>query len=403
MTRLYVDTSMGDGVTRAGVADVTERRGRSATTFRYEDAYVAEGRAPISPGWGLAQRTVVSPSLPGVFADSAPDRWGRLLLDRRERRDAAGGHRPARSLADVDYLLGVADETRQGALRFRRETSGPPLASSTAGVPTTIELPALLASADRVSRDPDDWSAVSELLDAGSGSLGGARPKASVRDADRLWIAKFPHPQDEWDVMAWEKTALDLAETAGLPVPERRLERIDDRSVLLVARFDRGGRSRVGYVSAMTMLGAVDGTPGDYLDLVDPITEHGARPTHDLFDLWRRVAFSAAISNVDDHLRNHGFLQTDEGWTFSPVFDVNPDPRKRSRVTSFDGAVEPAETLEALVRCADLIGVSATRVTAMIDDVRHAVSSWRDVARANGIGTSERARFEPAFTMASSA
>ena len=175
-------------------------------------------------------------------------------------------------------------------------------------VPKLLELPRLLAAADAVERDPDDQTAVKDLLDAGSGSLGGARPKASVREGERLMIAKFPHRDDTWDVMAWEATALDLAEEAGISVPGRRMTRINGRAVLILDRFDRtpDGR-RVPYISAMTLLGRSDGDVSDYTDVCDAISDEGAATALDLEALWRRVAFSVAIHNTDDHLRNHGF------------------------------------------------------------------------------------------------
>ena len=312
----------------AGTAYVGERRRAVSTVFRYDADYQRDRRAySISPELPLGSTTHQVDRLPGTLADSAPDRWGRNLIFRR-RSAERDGHAAAPSLTEVDYLLGVSDLTRQGGLHVALHPGGPFLAPDLE-VPKLLELPALLHAADVVAGDDTDESslaAVKLLLDAGSGSLGGARPKASVRDGERLLIAKFPHRSDQWNVMAWEKTALDLAEQAGISVPERRLVDLDGRSALLLRRFDRRGDERVGYASAMTMVSGHDGGSYDYLEVVDALTEHGDAVDADLVELWRRIAFSRLINNTDDHLRNHGFLRGRTGWALSPAFDINPNP-----------------------------------------------------------------------------
>jgi HipA-like C-terminal domain/Sigma-70, region 4 len=204
-------------------------------------------------------------------------------------------------------------------------------------VPKIVNLPEVLNASDRVARgdtiDLADLSAIRILLDAGTGTLGGARPKASVVGDDGvLQIAKFPHPDDDWEVMAWEKTALDLAERAGIEVPRRTIAHINGRAVLLLDRFDRSGGQRVGYMSAMTLVQGRDGGGSgarDYLELAAELADVSAATDADLSALWRRIAFSVAIHNTDDHFRNHGFLRQGSGWRLSPVFDVNPNPVPR--------------------------------------------------------------------------
>ncbi len=305
-----------------------------------------------------------------------------------------GADRRLRSLTDADYLLGVSDLTRQGDLRY--VVNGSPFLDPAHDVPKLVALPPLLDAADRVDRDDDDLAAIKDLLDAGSGSLGGARPKASVRGDDgQLLIAKFPHRGDAWDVMAWENTALDLAEAAGLTVPGHRLVSLGGRSVLLLDRFDRmADQRRAGYLSAMSLLGARDGDERDYLDMADALTEHGAAVTTDLTELYRRVVMSVAVHNTDDHLRNHGLLRAPGGWRLSPVFDVNPDPDPgRGRSTSIVGAVSPDDEPEAVLELASSCRLTRARAAAVIEQVCSAVRRWREVAARNGIGAAEQARF----------
>jgi serine/threonine-protein kinase HipA len=268
-------------------------------------------------------------------------------------------------------------------------------------VPKLLELPRLLNAADIVSRDDfskDDMAAVKALLDAGSGSLGGARPKASVRDGDRLMIAKFPHHSDEWDVMAWEMTALDLAEACGIQTPSRRLLDVTGKSVLLLERFDRDGAHRLPFISAMTLIQGRDGETRDYIEIAEALTDSGSNVRNDLVELWRRIAFSIAINNTDDHLRNHGFLRQRSGWSLSPIFDVNPNPDiTATRSTSINFESNPDQTLAALFEAAPIFGVSRDRASEIWDQVRTGVNGWKDAAIANNVSDSDIRRFEAPF------
>lgn len=396
MTELQVHVDLGGSPVRAGTLYATVGRGSVSSTFVYDSSYLS---APTS--YDLEPRLVrragqqYVPGLPGAFADCAPDRWGRNLIDKRRRAEQRTSGQRLPALTEVDYLLGVSDLTRQGNLRFA-VGDGPFLTADTA-VPKLVALPRLLASADKVvdAAAPDDLAAVKALLDAGSGSLGGARPKASVRGDDgELLIAKFPHAHDDWDVMAWELVTLDLARAAGIRVPAARLADVGGRNVLLLHRFDRGPRAqRLGYVSAMTVLEASDGDERDYVDIAEALVENGARVNEDLAELFRRVVLSVAVHNTDDHLRNHGFLRARGGWTLSPVFDVNPNPDLgRGRSTSVLGAVG-ADEVDALVDFATECRLTSKRRDEVVREVLAAVATWREVAVRHRIAAPEQNLF----------
>lgn len=379
------------------------RRGRESATFAYAREYLArDGAYAIDPALPLVegqQQTAAGRTMFGAFTDCAPDRWGRKLILRRERghRDAADGER---GLGEVDFLLGVRDDLRQGALRFRDPASGAYLADDETGVPQLVDLPGRLAAAERVELDEADDDDLTLLIHGGS-SLGGARPKAHVLEASgKLAIAKFPSPvNDEWDVMRWEAVALSLAREAGVVVPEARLVDVEGRAVLVLERFDRADRERIGYVSAMTMLEASDGDTGSYLDIADAIETHSPTATADLRQLWRRIAFSILISNTDDHLRNHGFLRhSTAGWSLAPAFDLNPDPRPGpkhlSTAIDFDDTEANVDTLLGIAAELRLSPEDARQALA---EVASAVAGWRRTAERHGLSRAAQAQMAPAF------
>ena len=380
------------GVPRlVGQAHFTRQRGRLSTTFLYDVAYLAGGGMSIDPALPLVSGAQYQAGLVRAFADSAPDRWGRNLIEKSERMRARTEHRAPRYLDDLDFLLGVSDDTRQGALRYRFIGSdvfmGPP-----SHVPQLISLPELLHAADELASDADPSAAVKQLLDTGTTGLGGARPKASVRlENGALAIAKFPHSSDRWDVMAWEATALDLLEVAGIKTPQRRLMRVGERSVLLLRRFDRDDRQhRVGYISAMTALGASDGDHLDYADIAGAIRDLSRSPKADHHDLFDRVVVSVALGNTDDHLRNHGFLADRGSWTLSPAFDVNPTAdRWRSRATSIMGADALPDEAEALLALADTCSLTLDQARSRIERIASVLTGWGAVARRNQIREQE--------------
>lgn len=374
-----------------GQAHFTRTRGQVSTTFIYDAGYLAEGGINIDPGLQLTSGSQHQSGLLRAFADSAPDRWGRNLIEKAERARAREASRTPRSLDDVDFLLGVSDDTRQGALRFRLPGQDAYLGRPST-VPKLISLPALLRASDELASDADPANAIKQLLDTGTTGLGGARPKASVLLEDgSLAIAKFPHASDEWDVMAWEATALDLLANAGIRTPEHRLVRVNDRSVLLVRRFDRTATgTRVGYISAMTATGASDGDRRDYTDIVESIRDISVSSHADQRELYDRVIASVALGNTDDHLRNHGFLSDGGLWTLSPAFDVNPNPDlSKPRSTSIAGADLAKDEVEGLLALADDASIGADEARARIAHVAAAIAGWQDHARRQGIAERE--------------
>lgn len=398
--RIFVADHAGAEAVPVGSAYVVRRRGRLSVTFTYDSAYLAfpDARA-VDPQLPLSSGAHHTDGLPGAFADAAPDRWGRRLIDKATRASAAAQGIRARACDDLDYLLGVSDLTRQGSLRFATSAGGPYVAQG-ALVPPVVDLPALLEAARSAARDDGSMAAVKALLDAGTASLGGARPKASVREGEDLAIAKFPHDGDDWDVMAWEHLALTLAELAGIDVPQHHLVRIGERNVLVVRRFDRAARhgGRVPYVSAMTLVGARDGDLRDYLDVGEAIQEVGTVVAADLRELWRRMAFSVGIRNTDDHLRNHGFLGDGQGWRLAPVFDVNPDPHAAAeRATAICGAASVEDEVAGLLSAAPSFGLSPSEVHSVLAEVIGALSRWRTEAQRAGIDATQIEQFAPSL------
>jgi serine/threonine-protein kinase HipA len=381
------------------------RKSKESATFEYDERWqVHEERFSLEPALAVGPGPFHAPAdrpLFGAIGDSAPDRWGRVLMRRAERRRAATEGRTPRTLQEIDYLLLVDDESRQGALRFAERETGPFLAShDTARVPPLIELPRLLDATQRVIEEDEDDEDLRLLLAPGS-SLGGARPKASVRDQDaRLAIAKFPHKDDEWNAVAWEAVALSLAGKAGITVPTWRLETISGRPVLIVRRFDREGAVRIPFLSALSMLGARDQETHSYLEIVDALRQHGAQPLDDMRELWRRIVFTVLISNVDDHMRNHGFLCVgSNGWVLSPAYDLNPvpvdvKPRVLSSAIGFD---DPEASLELALEVAPYFELDDEAARSIAAEVGTAVSGWRREAQRLGLDNAACERLKTAF------
>ena len=381
------------------------RKGRESASFEYDPGWLEHPeRFALEPALALTPgpfHTAPGRSLFGAVGDSTPDRWGRLLMRRAERRRARQEGRAPRALSEADVLLRVDDEARQGALRFSTETTGPFLAEpGLSRIPPLVELPRLLVGAERVADDEENDDDIRLLLGPGS-SLGGARPKASVRDADgRLCIAKFPHSQDEVDVVLWEGIALALAGESGIEVPERRIETIAGKCVLIVRRFDRRADHRVPFLSAMSMLGATDREPRSYPDIADALQRHGAAAPRDLPQLWRRVVFNVLISNTDDHLRNHGFLYEDHrGWRLSPAYDLNPVPTDiRPRVLSTSiAAHDPTASLDLALETAEHYRLGLNDARTIAKEVSNTVGQWRTVARGLGAVRHDIDRMASAF------
>ncbi|MGL5828113.1 MAG: type II toxin-antitoxin system HipA family toxin [Angustibacter sp.] len=260
-------------------------------------------------------------------------------------------------------------------------------------MPRLIALPTLLRACDELGLGDDAAIAVKRLLSTGSTGLGGTRPKASVRlEGGALGLAKFPHASDQWDVMSWEATALDLLAAAGIRTPEHRLTRIGHRSVLILRRFDRchPEGSRIGYISAWTAVGASDGEQRDYAEIAEAIRDLSHSPAADHHELFDRVTASIVLGNTDDHLRNHGFLTHRRAWRLSPAFDVNPNPNPgRSRSTTIMGGDTFPDEVDGLLTLAEECGLSPAQARARIGRVADALAHWREAARRNRIGEGE--------------
>ena len=347
----------------------------------------------------------INKSIFGIFADSSPDRWGRVLMQRRERIYADKEGRKPRKLTDSDYLLGVYDETRMGAIRFKDDENGPFLSDDKE---TAVPPWATLRTLEEASRNFENeenllnekW--LNQLLKPGS-SLGGARPKATIRDTTgELWIAKFPSKNDEFNTGAWEKVAHDLAKLCSLNVPESKLETFSKLgSTFIVKRFDRDRDKRIHFASAMTILGKTDGASSSdgssYLDIAGFIKSNGVSPKKDLKELWMRIVFSMAISNTDDHLRNHGFILTKQGWELSPLYDVNPTPygdELALNVNSDDNSI----SIDLAIESAHHFGLSVDEATEIANNITTTVrDNWEKLATKYGLSRGAIEYMRPAF------
>ena len=342
----------------------------------------------------------------GLFADASPDRWGRVLMNKRERILAEKEGRKPSKLYDSDYLLGVYDETRMGGIRFKANQEGPFLSDDkeTAAPPW-----ATLRTLEEASRNfendetglTEKW--LNQLIKPGS-SLGGARPKATVVDTkDQLWIAKFPSKNDENDTGAWEMVAHDLAALCGLNVPEAKLEKFSPLgSTFLIKRFDRMGSKRVHFASAMTLLGKTDGASAadgsSYLDIAAFIKSYGAQPKKDLGELWKRIVFNMAVTNTDDHLRNHAFILTDKGWILSPLYDVNPVPYGDELSLNVDEE-DNSISIDLAVQTAVRFGISESDAEAQAEEILKIVrEDWEKTAAGYGLSRRQIEEMRPAFS-----
>lgn len=327
----------------------------------------------------------------GVFLDSSPDRWGRILMKRREAAMARSEKRPEKTLRESDYLLGVFDGHRMGAIRFKSDPDGTflndnkTLASPSWTSIRELEQISLRLEDDNAIEDPEYMKWLNILINPGS-SLGGARPKASVVDnKNNLWIAKFPSKPDIKDIGGWEMVTNELARKAGLNVAVSKIQKFSNKYyTFLTKRFDRTNTGeRIHYASAMTMLGYVDGKNFQdgvsYLEIVDFLTKNGANIESDLTELWQRIVFNMFVSNTDDHLRNHGFILTEKGWILSPAFDINPneDGSGLSLNISLD---DNSLDLDLALEVADYFRLTNEEALKKMENIKNSVKNWRNVA-----------------------
>lgn len=386
---------------KMGILSSIVTRGKEIFSFSYDENWLQSKSAlVIDPSLQLYSGEQFNQSEGpnfGVFLDSSPDRWGRVLQKRREALCARAEKRAERSLYESDYLLGVHDKHRMGALRFKESTSGPFLGDQQEfATPPFTSLRELEAAAwaienDHVLEDPEVGKWVRMLIAPG-GSLGGARPKASVVDEKgHLWIAKFPSREDRNDTGLWEFLMYQLAQDAGIEMSDAQVKVFRGKQhTFLTKRFDRTqDQSRIHFASAMTMLGKADGAgAGDgtsYLELVEFLQVYGAHVQQDLPQLWRRIVFSMCVSNTDDHLRNHGFLLTEKGWVLSPAFDLNPNPDGeglRLNVSESDNS----QNFDLALDVAGYFRLDKSKAEEVLHEIIDATKNWR--ARATTLGIS---------------
>ena len=404
---------LGDRPVLVGCLHIDVNRNKEIFSFEYDSEWIKKLDKSNKPLLSLdpdlqltvgRQYLTTDKPIFGCFSDSCPDRWGRLLMKRREAILADQDQRKPRTLHESDFLLGVYDEARMGGLRFSLSKDGIFLASDEAlATPPWVSLRDLEEACRNFerSKDPFEQKWLSQLLAPGS-SLGGARPKATVKDTNgSLWIAKFPSKDDDWDTGAWEMVTHELAKTCGLEVPDAKLQVFSKYgSTFLCKRFDRENGKRIHFSSAMTLLGEADNHKNSdtgYLDIVDFITSNGAQPKEDLKELWKRIVFSMAVSNTDDHLRNHGFLLTANGWKLSPMFDVNPNIYGDNLSLTVDG-VDSAINYDLALESAVYFGLEKEEARKLLGIIRETVeSNWETYATRQGISHSEITRMSPAF------
>lgn len=380
-------------------------KGKEIFSFEYDDNWLKSNPAQLlDPSLqlfsGLHYLREAQDNF-GIFLDSSPDRWGRILMRRREAAIARINEREELKLFETDYLLGVYDGHRMGALRFKLNNKDQFLSDNKnmASPPWTslreLEQVSLRLEEDDVVQDPQYLKWLDMLIAPGA-SLGGARPKASIVDNDgSLWIAKFPSRNDQGDVGSWEIVTYKLALLAGIRMAESKAKKFSSKHyTFLTKRFDRNNRGqRIHFASAMTMLGYSDGQDyldgASYLEIVEFLQINGANVEEDLEQLWRRIVFSICVSNTDDHLRNHGFLLTDNGWILSPAFDINPTENStglKLNISEDDNSLD----LNLAMEVSKYFRLTNSKADKIIDEVIAAVTNWKTIATRYGISRMEQ-------------
>jgi len=391
-----LDAAELGGPVDIGVLRRNKAAGGSIVGFAYSDEWLARRDAfPIDPLHGLypGDQWPRNGQIDRIFTDAATDRWGRTLISRQEAHAARTEQRPRRTLDEWDYLLGISDVSRMGALRLRAPDGR--YVEDADGVPPMTGLPDLVAASreiERPSRDTRRQALSLALLLAPGSSLGGARPKASLREQDgSLWMAKFPSRTDTRDMAACEWVLNELAAAAGIEVPEHRLLEVGGgHHSFLARRFDRTENSRRMYASAMTLLSRRDREDSSYLDIALAVADHGERGAIDdqLGVLFRRVVFNVLTAHRDDHLHNHGFLRTRAGWRLAPAFDLNPMPEMPEHALAID-TEDHLGDINLVLSTAEFYRLSSMRAEAIVDDVRAALRGWEGFAKSAKLGLYE--------------
>jgi serine/threonine-protein kinase HipA len=391
-----------------GVLSAQQAKGKKAFSFEYDVNWIhSKEQQLLDPDitWFTGPQYPNGKENFGVFMDSMPDTWGRTLMKRRAAQFSKEASLPVPVLYDIDFLLGVYDKTRMGALRFKLDIDGPFL-DNNQGMPTPpwasireLQHAAEVLESDEDSEEVKKWLAI--LMAPGS-SLGGARPKANIiDDHGHLWIAKFPSKGDSIDKGAWEYLAYKLALQCGVVMQPSRIEKVAGKfHTFFTKRFDRQLSERIHFASAMTMTGQnediIKENSASYLDMAEFIQYNGAQNKHDLQQLWRRIVFHIAISNTDDHLRNHGFILTDKGWKLSPAFDINPSVDKEGLALNID-THNSALDFELAKTVGEYFQLREAEMNTIITEIETAVSGWKNVAQEIGISRVEQELMSGAF------
>ncbi len=395
-------------IKQIGTLSVHQTKGRKLFGFQFEPKWLEEVKPFLfDPDllWSKGQQFPSGKSIFGVFNDAMPDTWGRTLMKRREAQLAKEENRTARTLHEVDFLLGVNDESRMGALRFKINNNEPFL-NNDMNRPTPpwssireLQYGINLIESDRDNKEVNKWL---EILLAPGSSLGGARPKASVVDEKgNLWIAKFPSKGDTIDKSAWEYLAYQLAIKAGIEMAECKIEKVSGKfHTFFTKRFDRVKNKRIHFTSAMTMTGnnenIIKDNPPSYLDIAEFIQYNESNNTKDLHQLWRRLVFNIAISNTDDHLRNHGFILHEDGWKLSPAFDINPSIEKDGLALNIDTSSNLLD-IDLALSVGEYFQLNEKEMANILKEVQKSVKSWKSIALKIGIKKSEIALMSSAF------
>ena len=391
-----------------GILSAHSGKGKKVFSFEYDHQWITTQESKLLDpdlDWFSGPQYPNKKENFGMFLDSTPDSWGRALMQRREAQKAKEEGRPARKLYELDYLLGVYDESRMGALRFKINPDGPFLdvASGTTAPPWTslgeLEKAVTIIESDEEVENIREW--ILMLLAPGT-SLGGARPKANFTERNNdLWIAKFPSRNDTVDKAAWEFLAYRLANNSGINMADSRISKFTGSyNTFLTKRFDRVKKERIHFASAMTITGyteeSIKNNKPSYLDIAEFIKFSGASNEEDLHQLWKRIVFNIAISNTDDHLRNHGFLLTEKGWRLSPAFDVNPSIDKNGLALNIDTDSNSLD-FELAYNVGEYFMLDKKNMDQILSEVKTSVSKWRIVASSIGIPRPEQDRMSSAF------
>lgn len=408
---VYMDWQHNDLPIFMGILHSEILRGKEVFSFENDTNWLKNKQIraldPDLANFSGKQYLPVNKSNFGIFLDSSPDRWGRMLMQRREAINARTEHRPSKTLSEADYLLGVYDGNRMGALRFKLSPDGefmdnnksmatPPWASI-----QDLEYASLKIEKDDIKDDAEYKKCLNMLMAPGS-SLGGARPKANILDNDgALWIAKFPSGHDTKDMGAWEAVTSEMARMCGIEMTESKAQKFNSRQhTFLTKRFDRVGNKRIHFASAMTLLGYIDGTDStegvSYLELAEWIGRNCDNVSQNLEQLWRRIIFNIAVSNCDDHLRNHGFLLTHKGWILSPAYDINPDEHGmglKLNISEDDNSLD----FELALSTIGYFGIEGVKANEIVNQTKRTVSTWQQLATKYGISRSEQKDVAPAF------